>query len=227
MHRKHLFLLISFLGLSAPLGVQAVPIMNENAAYSDRVTFYPDHKDPQLFYIAPNVLSVCLDGEGVPRFAYNDLSRGGGYHGIVQMTLCARYDQANLEAAKANLVTRVPGAHFTVLPFSKSKIVFNKVLQPYIVKEFCGHIAGSVNDEQTCSFRLNSLGRRVFLRQVRQRVALTMQYEYTVDAFIRKADGSLASEAIHLGIAVRIGGEELKAHPELFFDSNGRPLKPR
>ena len=204
---------------------QAVPVLNENAAQSGLITIFPDHADPALFYVAPNVLSLCLDEKLVPRFSYQDLRTGGSLNGIVQMTLCARYSQADFDNAKKGILARIPKARFSALPFASSQVKFNTVLTPFIVKEFCTHPAGMVGDEETCSFRLNSVGRKVFMRQIRDRVAMTMEYEYTVGGFLRKPEGGFESRNTTFGVAVRIGGEELKAHPELFVDSNGRALE--
>ena len=203
----------------------AVPVMNENSSVSQNTTIFPDHADPNVFYIAPNVISLCLDQDNTPRFSYQDWNTRAGTNGIVQMTLCARYHDAELAAAKADLLSKHPAARFIALPFTASRISFDTVLAPLILKDFCSHTAGMVGDEQSCSFRLGPQGRRVFLKQVRSRLALTMQYYYSVAGFIRLPSGAFAPFASDFGIAVRVGGEELKNHPELFVDANGRTIK--
>jgi len=220
-------------GMTAAVSsANAVPVMNENASVSRNTTIFPDHADPNVFYIAPNVISLCIDGDKVPRFSYQDLEVRFGTQGIVQMTLCAQYNELDLAAAETALIAKsaaakLPAPRFVALPFVSSAVVFDPVLKPFIVKEYCSHTAGMVGDEESCSFRLNSQGRRVFLRQVHDRLSMTMQYEYQVAGFLRKPDGSYAPENTIYGIAVRFGGEDLKNHPELFSDANGRTLKAR
>ena len=203
----------------------AVPVMNENASVSQNTTIFPDHADSNVFYIAPNVISLCLDEDKTPRFSYQDFNTKSGPNGIVQMTLCARYHESELAAAKVDLLAKHPLARFVALPFISSRIVFDPVLAPLIVKEFCTHTAGMVGDEQSCSFRLNSQGRRIFLKLVRNRLALTMQYSYAVAGFVRSPTGTFTAQNSDISIAVRVGGEELKNHPELFSDANGRTIK--
>ena len=166
-----------------------------------------------------------MDETGMPRFSYQDLRVRTGTHGIVQTTLCARYSDAELNEAKAFLLGRNPNSRFAALPFLSSRLVFSTVLEPFIVKEFCTHTAGLVGDAQTCSFRLNNAGRRVFLKQILERVVMSHQYEYTVSGFIKQADGTFAPQQTTYGLAAVIGGGELRNFPQLFSDVNGRPLK--
>lgn len=211
--------------ISGVTQAHAVPVMNENAADSKDVTMFPDHADPKVFYVAPNFLTICEDAQGTPRFSFQDLAVSTGLHALVQMTLCGRYNEEPLNQAKSAVLARVPDARFVALPFVSSRIVFDNVLSPLIVTQFCDHAAGTVGDEQTCAFHLNIRGRRIFVGQVRDRVAMTMQYEYSVAGFIRNPDGSFANQLSTFGVAARIGGDSLKQHPELFVDQNGRPLK--
>jgi hypothetical protein len=218
------FFISSLLTVLCAPGAQAVPVLNENAAVSQECTIFPDHADPTLFYIAPNSLTICLDGRNIPLFLYQDLRTKNGTHGIVQTTFCARYNQPELEASKKALLARNPKARFTALPFVSSQIKFSTTLAPLVTKESCTHPAGMVGDVESCSFQLNSIGRRVFIRQVHERLAMAMQYEYTVAGFIRSPDGRYISRDTTFGVAALIGGEELKVHPELFSDADGNTL---
>ena len=208
------------LGL-APQIASAVPVMNENVSASRTVTIFPDHANPFVFYIAPNQLGVCMDGNNVPQFSYQDVRVRGSVQGLIQMAFCARYTNTDLDAAQAGISARMPGARFAPLPFIASKMIFNKALSPFVAEEFCTHTAGMVGDAQTCSFRLNLTGRAVFLRQVRRNIAMSHQYEYSVEGFLRMPDGSFTPTRTTYGLIAMIGGKELADHPELFTDQYG------
>lgn len=204
---------------------QAVPVLNESVSTIRSVTIFPDHADPNLFYIAPSLLGICTDETGAPRFSYQDLKVKTGTHGIVQTVLCAQYRDEELAEAKAFLTGRNPAVRFASMPFISSKIIFNTVLEPFVAKEFCTHAAGLVGDAQTCAFRLNNAGRKVFLRNALERVAMTHQFEYTVSGFIKMPDGTFTPQVVTNGLAAIIGGGSLRNFPQLFSDVNGRPLK--
>lgn len=143
------------------------------------------------------------------------------------MTLCARFDDQLLQIAKTNILARVPEARFVAPPAASSRVVFSPVLSPYIAAQFCDHAAGSVGDEQACALHLNVRGRQVFLKNIRERVTMTLQYAYTVNGFSKNPDGSYASAPSPFEVAIRVGGEALHEHPELFRDRHGEALPSR
>jgi hypothetical protein len=53
---------------------------------------------------------------------------------------------------------------------------------------------------------------------------MTHSLAYSATGFARNSDGTLSNRTETREIAIRIGGEELARHPELFLDRNGNPI---
>lgn len=63
---------------------------------------------------------------------------------------------------------------------------------------------------------LTGKGRDLFYRALERKTIFTMlQYEYSVQAMVKKADGTYADQVITHGVAVRIDGDQLSQFPEL------------
>ncbi len=57
--------------------VWAVPVVNKNmAAEGTFVTIWPDHKDPDHFYFAPNFMKVSVDENKVAKFHFTRYTTG-------------------------------------------------------------------------------------------------------------------------------------------------------
>ncbi|MBC7371218.1 MAG: hypothetical protein H7326_06620 [Bdellovibrionaceae bacterium] len=212
---KKIFLVFCFQILS--YAAFAVPIVNENVANSDVMTIYPDHADPHRFYVAPNVVMIAKNDKAVPLFAYTEYRRGlSSRVGIVTMTLVPAYTRDELEKAKADILVKDPAAIFSGVPFIESKLELTGILPELIEKNDCNHVAGLIGQEQSCSFVLTGRGRVLFLKALERRTLfLTLQFQYSVQALIRKADGTLGDQVITHGIAVRIDGDQLSKYPHL------------
>lgn len=196
----------------------AVPIVNENVANSGIITIYPDHQDPHRYYVAPNVVRIATNTQGIPHFSYQDY-RGGVFEkreGIIQMTLVPAYTRTEMDAAQAQILAKDPQAQFSGVPFVASSLELTGTLPQLISKNNCNHAAGLIGQEQACSLVLTPKGRKAFLRSIDSHMLfVTLQFEYSIQAMIRRADGSLGDQVINHGIAVRIDGEQLAKFPEL------------
>lgn len=196
---------------------QAVPIVNENVANSGVMTIYPDDKDPHRFYIAPNVVMISKNKEGVPHFSYYETNRGLFKRvGLMQMTLVPAYTREEMEAAKQEILKKDAAAQFSGVPFIVSSLSLTGDLPEIIERNECDHVGGLVGQEQSCALVLTSKGRKLFSKALeRKTLFTTLQFKYSIQAVIRKADGSYADQVISHGIAVRIDGEQLSNYPEL------------
>lgn len=196
---------------------QAVPIVNENVANYGIITMYPDHADPNRYYIAPNVVTLALDGAGLPVLSYNEYVTNEGYsRAMLQMNLTAAYTRTELEEAKNAILAKNPNAQFSGLPFSESVLQFTTPIKELIKQNDCNHVAGLIGQEQGCVIILSLRGRNIFRDSVRRKkLFVTLQFVYKVKAFIKNAAGALEDYEIKHGIAARIHGEQLALIPDL------------
>ena len=210
-------ILCALIFLFAGSTVVAVPIVNENVANSDVMTIYPDHADAHRFYVAPNVVMIAKNEKQVPLFAYAEYNRGFFERvGVITMTLVPAYTRDELEKAKTEILAKDTTAVFSGVPFIESKLELTGILPDLIEKNDCNHVAGLVGQEQSCSFVLTGRGRQLFLRALERRALfITLQFQYSVQAVIRKADGTFGDQVISHGIAVRIDGDQLSKFPQL------------
>jgi hypothetical protein len=208
---------IHFLALMMNTSAFAVPVVNENVANSDVMTIYPDHQDPHRFYVAPNVVMIAKNQKGIPVFSYAEYWSGFfNITGVVTMTLVPAYTRDELEVAKAEILKKDPQSQFSGVPFIESKLELTGVLAELIETNECRHAAGLIGQEQSCSFVLTNKGRALFLTAiVRKTLFTTLQFQYTVQAMVRKADNSFGDQSITHGIAVRIDGDQLAKYPGL------------
>lgn len=195
----------------------AVPVMNENVANSGMVTIYPDHQNPHRFYIAPNVVTIASDKNGRPYFSYNEfrvnlfLLRGS-----MQMTLVPAYTREDLLTAENQILQKDSEAQFSGLPFVSSTMSLTGNIPSLVVESKCDHSAGLIGQEQACSIILTQQGRLIFYDSIDKKTLFTtLQFEYKVQGFVRKADGTFGDQIINHGVAVRIDGGQLSKFPEL------------
>ena len=212
---KNLILISSLIFVSQL--AQAIPVVNENVANSGVMTIYPDHADPHRFYVAPNVVTIAKNKEGVPFFSYHEFrEKLFKIIGIMQMTLVPVYSRDELELAKAEIVKRDPLAEFSGVPFISSSLELTGDLPQIISSNECNHSGGLIGQEESCSLVLTSKGRELFYTALaRKTIFTTLQFQYSVQAVIKKADGTYSDQVMNHGIAVRIDGDQLAGHPRL------------
>jgi hypothetical protein len=214
---KTLLLSFLFLQIATPLKSFALPVLNENVANSGVLTIYPDHKNPNQFYIAPNVAMIAKNSNGVPIFSYYDTRKSLFKPiGIMQMTLVPAYTLDDLNQAKAAILAKNPNAIFSGVPFIKSELALTGELKSIISDNQCQHLAGLIGQEQACVLELNNNGRYVFAKSIQNKLLFTtLQFNYSIQAVTSKADGSYADMDAVFGIAVRIDGDQLSQYPQL------------
>lgn len=212
---KKILLMIALILGADP--VLAVPIVNENVANSGMITIYPDHQNPNQYYIAPNVVTIARNDQGEPYFVYDEYrKRVFSLIGVMQMTLIPAYTREDLELAKKEILKKNPSAKFSGLPFVKSSLSLTGELPELIATNQCNHAGGLIGQEQACTMVLTSKGRYLFLASVERRTLFTtLQFMYSVQAVVRKADGSFKDQVIEHGMAVRIDGGLLSQYPNL------------
>jgi hypothetical protein len=195
----------------------AIPVVNENAANSGVITIYPDNISSHRFYIAPNVVMITKGEDGVPIFSYVEYRHDFfSVAGIVQMTLVPAYTREELEAAEAQILKKDPLAEFSGVPFIESKLELTGELQDLIEENQCNHQGGLIGQEEACSLLLTSKGRALFYKALKSKtIFTTLQFQYSIQAVVRKADGSFADQLLIHGIAVRIDGDQLANYPQL------------
>lgn len=211
------------------LNAHAVAVLNENVANSGVMTIYPDHADPNRFYIAPNIVRVSQGNHGKPVFSYYELAKGEysiisggkprkGYtaiESILQLTLAPAYTRLEFEEAKQQILRKNPKAEFSGIPFVHSELALTGLIESLIERADCNHQAGLIGQEQSCTVLLSDFGRKAFLTDIhKQRIFLTLQFEYTILAVIKKADGTFQDQQIVLSVAGLIHGEQLAPYPE-------------
>ncbi len=195
----------------------ALPVVNENVANLGVLTIYPDHKDPNRYYIAPNIAMISRNSQGVPVFSYFDTRKSFFKPvGIMQMTLVPTFTLEALEVAKSRIIAKNPHAVFNSVPFIKSELALTGTLKSLFSDNLCNHIAGLIDQEQSCILELTSNGRYLFAKAIRHKLLFTtLQFNYTIHAVRLKADGTYEDIEIQHGIAVRIDGDQLSNYPHL------------
>ncbi len=208
--------LVLGLQLTSIMGL-ALPVVNENVANSGVLTIYPDHKDPNRFYIAPNVAMIAKNSRGIPVFSYYDTRKSLFQPiGIMQMTLVPSYTLESLEVAKLSILAKNPKAVFSGVPFIRSELALTGSLKSLFSDSRCNHIAGLIGQEQSCVIELTNNGRYLFAKAIRHKLLFaTLQFSYSIHAVRLRANNTYEDIEISHGIAVRIDGEQLSQYPHL------------
>jgi hypothetical protein len=220
--KKIFFLLTALLSSGSAF---ALPVLNANTPGAETVTVFPDHENPNLYYMAPTVFVVSKNEAGVPNFSYIEYLTHGYRRAFIQTTLRPDFTYADMEKAKQQILAFNPKAQFTALPFESASVAFSNSLKVLLVESDCQHPAGTVGDEQTCAFHLRNQGVKVLRPMLKRGLAITTQFVYQINGARKNADGSYSNQVNTYQVAGRIGGPDLAAHPELFQDYKGRVIQ--
>ena len=195
----------------------AVPVVNENVANSGVMTIYPDNMDPHRYYVAPNVVQISTNKEGQPNFVYAEYKQGlFDQIGVMQMTLEPAYTNDELSVAQAEIRKKDPLAEFSGVPFIGSRLELTGALADLFKATACDHPAGLIGQEQACSLILSRKGRKIFYKALESKVIFTtLQFQYSLQAVVRKADGKYADQVVQHGVAAVIHGGQLSRYPGL------------
>jgi hypothetical protein len=218
-------LLFILLSLTSATSSYALPVVNKNAPGAENITVFPDHLDPNLYYLAPTVFVISKQESGIPNFSYMEFRANGVRHALVQTTMKPDFTYSQLEIAKNRIREINPKAQFAALPFENSSVNFLGSMKQLVARSDCQHTAGTVGDEQTCAFELFRKGIKVMLPMFTKGLTITTQFLYEVNGVRQNADGSYTNQKNAYQVAGRIGGPELANYPELFRGEDGNPIK--
>lgn len=220
---KLLFLLL-ILGIQA----QAAPVFNQNmAADGTFVTIWPDHKDPNHFYFAPNFMRIALDASETPKFQFTQFETGNcssrwarrmgycHYKALITSLLVAGYEMEQLNQAQEGIRKIRPQARFSPIPFITSKVEFGDTLNKFIDEHECSPRAGQAADQIPCTITFNSNGIYYLMPFLNAGKILPIKFVYTISGVKELADGSFEDAMLDHGLTVNLGGEVLINHPDL------------
>jgi hypothetical protein len=203
-------------------------VTNLNVPGAEEVTIFPDHRDPNLYYLTPAAMVLAYDQRTQPQapfFIYTELGwRRNQIRAILLAILEPQVDLERVERAKARVLEINPQARFTMVPMSSSRVLFGTILTPLIESSECNHIAGGVGQRQMCAFRLNPQGRNVMRRQFQRSLTIVTSFQYEVAGVIQNADNSYSNRTGTYQIVGHIGGPELSRWSDRFRDEWGREL---
>jgi hypothetical protein len=225
MNMKKLIPLTLLATLASTGSAFALPVLNANAPGAETVTVFPDHADPNLYYTAPTVFTVSKNEAGVPNFSYVEYLTGGYRRAFVQTTLRPNFTYSEMQKTKQQILAMNPAARFTALPFERARVAFADSLKDMMVQTDCLHPAGTVGDEQTCTFHLRNQGVKTLRPLLKKgHLAITTQFVYTINGVRQNADGTYTNQLNEYQVAGRIGDSDIAAHPELFQDYKGNTI---
>jgi hypothetical protein len=197
----------------------AVPVLNRSAPAGTNLVVFPDHQDPNLYYVNPTQLRLARNASGVPEFSYFEFKVGSWpsrTEGSIQSLLVPSVDNEQVEAAKDMIRRTNPAAVFAALPFHEAHLTMTSKLEGMVYPNSCAHRAGVMGQTQSCSIRLTSAGVRTLRPMLRKGVTIALQFEYLISGFIVNADGTFQATEMPMAIGGQLGGKELADHPELF-----------
>ena len=207
------------------MNAHALPIMNRNTPGAENLNFFPDSRDPNLLYYAPNLMILGSSKDSTPLFMYNEFKERFTQKALIQAVMVPGFHENDLASAKARIRALHPAVQFAALPFVGSKIEISDQFAPLIESGDCNHLAGNVSDEQTCLLTLTPKGRRVILRSLLSSSGISMNFNYQIEGVLEDADGKYSSKTFNFSVAGHIGGSEMRNFPNLFLDHKGNPVE--
>lgn len=217
------FILLSLLSTQ----LWAVPVLNKNmAAEGTLVTIWPDHRDPDQFYFAPNFMQISLDLKKNAKFHLTEYYVGrcgrlGSSIGackrkaLLTTLFVAGFEENQLKTAELGIRKLRPQARFSAIPFLGSEVEFGETLGPFIDDHECAPKAGQAADEIPCSITLNNRGIEKLSAYLAQGKILPFKFLYKISGVIDDGSGHFSLTSLDYGLTVNLGGEMLINHPDL------------
>ncbi len=200
----------------------AVPVLNENiAAEGTLITIWPDHKDPNHYYFAPNMMNISKDKNSDPKLHFTEFlsncnfTRRCSVKGMLNVFFVAGYREDQLRDAQAGILKINPKARFSPIPFLSSKVEFGKVLSTFVDHHDCSPRAGQAADEVPCSLVLNSRGLKTLVPYLREGKIFPFKFFYRISGVLSLGDGSFKDEMLDYATTVNLGGDVLIGHTDL------------
>lgn len=211
------------LGLITSLNVFAVPVLNSNVSISGKtITIWPDHKNPNQFYFAPNRMELALDKDGKPQLSVIDYKVGACRWGrrcerklLLTTYFEAAYRDSDLEDTKAKIMATNPKANFSPVPFISSQVQFGTTLYPFIDEHNCSPMGGQASDLVPCTIVLNAKGINRLIPTLAEGKMLAFNFSYKILGAIEGASKEFRDFEAEYSIAVNLGGEALIGMEEL------------
>ncbi len=205
----------------------AVPVLNRNmAAEGTFVTIWPDHKDPDHFYFAPNFMKISVDENKTAKFHFTPYTTGscgrlGGAFGsckkraLLTTLLTAGYELEQLQLAQAGIRKQRPQARFSAIPFLASEVQFGDSLSIFIENHECAPKAGQAADEIPCTLTFNKRGIAKMVPFLDQGRIIPFKFIYKISGLLENGEGNFEMTTLNYGLTVNLGGEMLVNHPDL------------
>lgn len=203
-------------------GAFALPVFNQNmAAEGTLVTIWPDHKDQDHFYFAPNLMKISVNQNNQAKFnltkylANCNILRKCHEKALLNVFFVAGHRQEELLNAQAGILKRFPKARFSPIPFLASKVEFSKTMAPFIDQHDCAPMAGQTSDEVPCSMTLNNRGINHLLPRLNEGKVFPFKFYYKISGVLQSANGQYSDHSIDYSLVVNLGGDILINHDDL------------
>lgn len=219
---KSLLTLLLFMSVA-----HAAPVLNVNmAAEGTLVTIWPDHKNPDHFYFAPNFMTIAFNKNLEPEFNMVQYQTGNCgrigrrlgkciSHAMMSAQFIAGYEHQQLLEAQAGIKKLRPQARFSAIPFMGSKVDFGDILSEFVTKELCSPLAGQAADKIPCHLVLNRRGMEELIPFLNDGSVISFQLVYEIAGVIDVGGGVYEEDVLKYGLSVNLGGEMLAKHPSL------------
>lgn len=202
--------------------VTAAPVLNHNmASAGNNITIWPDHKDPDQFYFAPTIMKLAKDSSGKAAFhgfEFEDncrMIRGCRRKFLMTSYFEAGYRNQEFQEAKSKIQQLRPKARFSPIPFMGSSVDFGTVLTPFIDTHNCSAMGGQSTDVLPCTIVLNEKGIRNLVPNLLGGGLVAFNYRYKILGVVDVGAAQFKEAEKEYSIAVNLGGEDLKNHPDL------------
>lgn len=206
--------------------VQAAPVLSSNlAADGTLITIWPDHKDPDQFYFAPNMMTLSQNEDLTPKFHFMQFKKNCrrskllkwicDYKAMMTSVFVAGFDNEQLQKAQNGIRKIRPNARFSTIPFLDSQVEFDTALKDFVSSYDCTPIGGQIRDEVPCTIVLNQNGIEHIMPFLASGATLPIKFLYRISGVIEMADGKYMDQTGRYGLIVNLGGEILKGQQDL------------
>jgi hypothetical protein len=160
---------------------------------------------------------MAVDDSSVPRLSYVEYRNGFYVKALVQSIVKPGYHQNDLDLAFANIKSINPNARFVSLPYISSKVEITKEFMPIIESSDCNHLAGNVDDDQTCFLTVSHKGKRIIESALKSSGGIALNFIYKIYGVVENADGKYESREFEFGVSGSIGGKIMESYPNQFI----------
>ena len=199
----------------------AVPVLNQNmAADGTNIVIWPDHENPDHFYYAPSIVHLAKRASEVKfhlmkyRTGCTVVGIGCRTKAMINALLVADY-HSDLEKAQQGIRRLRPQARFSTIPMFDGKVKFPPTVKAFIDQHDCSPNSGQPVDEIPCSLTLNKRGIRNLVPFLAEGKVMAFQFTYRIEGVNSYPGTGFRVASTPYGVAVALGGEELRHHIDL------------